>query len=945
MASWNGGVLAPNGKIYGIPKDSNDVLIISPSANNVTVDLSTISGLDGSLNKFSGGVLAQNGKIYAMPAQRTYVMIISPAVSSFTFDGCADFPSVSIAIESVLSPHRLDPSRRLALTGVVLDAPQVPTPIGGATLQWKITQIRLADGTNVTDDVAMPGLDATALNFVVPAGTLEAGGRYRVTLSATTGVGTVPVGGCSCDTSSALSNCANPDSDPSGPWCFTDGICGSLNNDNKLGEPLSRRFEYCKGVSVVAQEIFTMNDAPRGGTFSVTPDTGVSMETDFTAAASGWSDEDGPLTYALHCSQGSHTAKLTDPGPAASTNLQLPAGLASNEGGDYRMRLTVRVADTYGTYTEASANVTATPYEPAPGVSWSEDAISKLQAAQGDGIAVAAMNIATTLNTLSVSESALRTDVSAARLEVARSLLTAARSRMASTKFDGDAMSDFYSATEQLTRQVESVSVDTVDTVLDILDAAIPSASCPADDPCRATGELRLCHLSTAPQVTFCVPATSACGCALSSTAAEVLSSTAANLVLGSQGAANTTVAEAAQRVASVTALLTTISKTLALGLADGENAVQISTAAFAMEVQRQSSPAMLIGGSIGSGRVTLPSGLPLGQHKSVATEVVAWDNNPFRGVGASPDSAGEVTAGVVTVNMHTADGQTLSVSDLDSPFLVTLPAALDRTNETCAFWSPAARVWIGESSPVAEGNGSFRCAFAHLTDFGIQSMAPLGDSLNLETFLAENPLGLSVALSLLGIMIILFMYSLRHYTHDRADFAVTEITGSMYARRRYDLHNAVIKLWPYKVLVFLRTHWICGSLCRPLPGDPYERSQRLLTLCCTMMVSLSLNLLFFQSTEGMLELCEGPTTDGSPTACTSHSQCTCRTFVQGQCQNSSAEACSCESLASCEYVEFVPMRALAALVVALISMPLTWVMNCKQCLLLFGLIMCEMRV
>ena len=106
MASWNGGVLAPNGKIYGIPKDSNDVLIISPSANNVTVDLSTISGLDGSLNKFTGGVLAQNGNIYAMPAQRTYVMIILPAVSSFSFDGCSDFPSVSIAIESALSPLR-----------------------------------------------------------------------------------------------------------------------------------------------------------------------------------------------------------------------------------------------------------------------------------------------------------------------------------------------------------------------------------------------------------------------------------------------------------------------------------------------------------------------------------------------------------------------------------------------------------------------------------------------------------------------------------------------------------------------------------------------------------------------------------------------------------------------------------------------------------------------
>jgi len=72
---WGGGVLAPNGKIYGIPFGSTSVLIIDPTTN--TADTTTITGLGGGL-KWNRGVLAPNGKIYCIPSDSTSVLIIDP---------------------------------------------------------------------------------------------------------------------------------------------------------------------------------------------------------------------------------------------------------------------------------------------------------------------------------------------------------------------------------------------------------------------------------------------------------------------------------------------------------------------------------------------------------------------------------------------------------------------------------------------------------------------------------------------------------------------------------------------------------------------------------------------------------------------------------------------------------------------------------------------------
>ena len=76
---WYGGVLADNGKIYGIPLNSESVLIIDPETN--TADNTTITGLSG-FGKWVGGVLAPNGKIYCIPYFATNVLIIDPETNT-----------------------------------------------------------------------------------------------------------------------------------------------------------------------------------------------------------------------------------------------------------------------------------------------------------------------------------------------------------------------------------------------------------------------------------------------------------------------------------------------------------------------------------------------------------------------------------------------------------------------------------------------------------------------------------------------------------------------------------------------------------------------------------------------------------------------------------------------------------------------------------------------
>jgi hypothetical protein len=82
-AKWDSGVLAPNGKIYGNPSSSADILIIDTVAGTATRSTmgATITA-DG--DKWIGGVLAPNGKIYCVPCNITDILIIDPVAGTAT---------------------------------------------------------------------------------------------------------------------------------------------------------------------------------------------------------------------------------------------------------------------------------------------------------------------------------------------------------------------------------------------------------------------------------------------------------------------------------------------------------------------------------------------------------------------------------------------------------------------------------------------------------------------------------------------------------------------------------------------------------------------------------------------------------------------------------------------------------------------------------------------
>jgi len=87
---WYGGVLAPNGKIYCMPARGTSILVIDPIANTAQCDISGLDGFatatipGGQANKYSSGILAPNGKIYGLPGvYSSNVIEINPNTNTY----------------------------------------------------------------------------------------------------------------------------------------------------------------------------------------------------------------------------------------------------------------------------------------------------------------------------------------------------------------------------------------------------------------------------------------------------------------------------------------------------------------------------------------------------------------------------------------------------------------------------------------------------------------------------------------------------------------------------------------------------------------------------------------------------------------------------------------------------------------------------------------------
>ncbi len=81
--NWGGAVLAPNGKIYGVPDGATNVLEIDP----ITKTTTTFGSLSSSNYKWWGGILAPNGKIYCTPYGATTILKIDPVAKTATTFG------------------------------------------------------------------------------------------------------------------------------------------------------------------------------------------------------------------------------------------------------------------------------------------------------------------------------------------------------------------------------------------------------------------------------------------------------------------------------------------------------------------------------------------------------------------------------------------------------------------------------------------------------------------------------------------------------------------------------------------------------------------------------------------------------------------------------------------------------------------------------------------
>ena len=96
--AYIGGVLAPNGKIYFIPQSATIGAIVDPSNNTVT----TYGSFPGSA-AYDGAIVAPNGKIYFIPQQATVGRIVDTSNNSVTTYG--SFPGGGGYVGAVLAPN------------------------------------------------------------------------------------------------------------------------------------------------------------------------------------------------------------------------------------------------------------------------------------------------------------------------------------------------------------------------------------------------------------------------------------------------------------------------------------------------------------------------------------------------------------------------------------------------------------------------------------------------------------------------------------------------------------------------------------------------------------------------------------------------------------------------------------------------------------------------
>ena len=134
---WLGGVLAPNGKMYCIPHNADFVLVVDPV--NRTGDT---FGTEVGDRLWAGGALAPNGKIYCAPYESNQVLEINPANNTLSKFGDTSSFGSSKWIGAILAPNGLiyciprEADEILVINPVTRVTTSIPVQAGNGNGSW-----------------------------------------------------------------------------------------------------------------------------------------------------------------------------------------------------------------------------------------------------------------------------------------------------------------------------------------------------------------------------------------------------------------------------------------------------------------------------------------------------------------------------------------------------------------------------------------------------------------------------------------------------------------------------------------------------------------------------------------------------------------------------------------------------------------------------------------
>jgi hypothetical protein len=168
---WYRGALAPNGKVYGIPDGAADILIIDPVAG--TASRSTMGASLSDASKWRDGVLATNGKIYGIPQNAADILIIDPAAGTASrSDMGATLTGTGKWMAGALAPDGKIYGTAFAATDLLIISPPAPAVVASPDiLSDTIRDIAYGADLFIATDAGISIWDGAAVtNITAPLG-------------------------------------------------------------------------------------------------------------------------------------------------------------------------------------------------------------------------------------------------------------------------------------------------------------------------------------------------------------------------------------------------------------------------------------------------------------------------------------------------------------------------------------------------------------------------------------------------------------------------------------------------------------------------------------------------------------------------------------------------------------------------------------------------------